>query len=117
MGVPCYTGRPDGSIPQHKPPPPQTESAEGRKARKKLYNSTAWQRCRALALRRSPLCPRCAENGFTTPATDVHHIQDLAEGGAPFDLDNLETLCHEHHSMVTRWRQNQRKQDDGSSRP
>jgi len=111
--VPYFTGRPDGSIPQFKPAA-ATESDEGRKARKKLYNSAAWKRCRALALRRSPLCPRCLENGFTVAAKDVHHVKDLAEGGAPLDLDNLETLCHEHHSMVTRWRQDRKEDRDGT---
>jgi hypothetical protein len=115
--VPRYDGMPDGRIPSYSPPPPRTESDEGRRARKKLYNSAAWQRCRALALRRSPLCPKCLKNGFTVPSKDVHHKVDLADGGAPLDLDNLETLCHEHHSMVTRWRQFRKRDENGETRP
>jgi 5-methylcytosine-specific restriction endonuclease McrA len=39
------------------------------------------------------------------PAVDVDHIKALADGGEPFDFDNLRSLCHACHSRVTRaWR-------------
>ncbi|APW60471.1 HNH endonuclease signature motif containing protein [Paludisphaera borealis] len=115
--IPYFTGRPDGRIPQHKPPPPRTESAEGRKARKKIYNSAAWKKCRALALRRQPLCPECLKNGVHSPSVEVHHVKDLAEGGDQYSLDNLQPLCKMHHGTVTRWRMYQGKHDDGQTRP
>lgn len=35
------------------------------------------------------------------PATDVDHKVPVSAGGAPFDPDNLQSLCHSHHSQKT----------------
>ena len=44
----------------------------------------------------------CAERGTARPAVDVDHILPLADGGEPYDFDNLRSLCHACHSRVTR---------------
>jgi len=44
-----------------------------------------------------PLCARCG-----VIATEVHHVLALSEGGAPFDLSNLESLCGSCHGRETR---------------
>jgi len=89
----CYKPRP-----VHQP-----LTDEGRIERHRFYGRTAWARCRALKLRRNPLCERCLrEEGKTVEARHVHHIQDLAERpDLAYDLDNLESLCHPCHSRET----------------
>lgn len=47
--------------------------------------------CRAIMLGK-----RCTE----TEKLQVHHIQSLRNGGEPYDLDNLVTLCPKHHKRA-----------------
>lgn len=53
-----------------------------------------WVRIRLSFLRRHPTCA-CGR-----PATDVHHLRRLREGGTHTD-DNLRALCHACHSRLT----------------
>lgn len=39
---------------------------------------------------------RCPESGDLV----VHHVDPIEAGGAPFELDNLLTICRSHHSML-----------------
>ncbi len=57
-----------------------------------------WQRLRLMFLRAHPIC-QC-EDGCTQAATDVHHKVPLDEGGKN-EWDNLQALCHSHHSKKT----------------
>lgn len=59
-----------------------------------------WQRLRLMVLRREPLCRMCADLGVITPATDVDHIIPKRDGG-PDTFENLQPLCHGHHSQKT----------------
>lgn len=63
-----------------------------------VYRSARWRRLRARILRERPWCehPGCRE-----PATDVDHITPIEDGGDPWDEDNLQPLCHPHHSEKT----------------
>ncbi len=63
---------------------------------KNIYNTQRWQRARVRALACHPLCALCGR-----PATDVHHVKALEDGGAPFDECNLQCLCHECHARLT----------------
>jgi 5-methylcytosine-specific restriction protein A len=50
----------------------------------------------------NPLCTECARVGRTEPATDVDH--KIARRDRPdlaFAWDNLNSLCHSHHSQKT----------------
>lgn len=60
-------------------------------------NSYAWQKLRAMVLAGEPLCRHCAAEGLTVPATDVDHIN----GSHDNSLENLQPLCHRHHSIKT----------------
>lgn len=51
-----------------------------------------------------PLCRMCAAEGKLVSATEVDHIQPLAQGGAQFDPANLQSLCRRHHAGKT-WRE------------
>ncbi len=57
-----------------------------------------WDRLRRRILQQHPWCmwPGCPEL-----ATDVDHIVPKARGGTD-DWDNLQALCHRHHSIKTR---------------
>jgi 5-methylcytosine-specific restriction endonuclease McrA len=71
------------------------------RAGKKLYNSKRWQMTRRHKLTKDPICERCGAR----MATDVHHIQDLALGGAIHSMWNLQSLCGVCHAKETRRRQ------------
>lgn len=59
-----------------------------------------WRKIRLMHLRGQPLCVHCAEQGHTTPATEVDHIRPLAQGGTHAS-DNLQSLCKPCHSKKT----------------
>lgn len=65
-------------------------------AYKRGYDSN-WQRVRQMVLNRNPMCQ---VPGCTRPATDIDHIIPLRQGGENTD-NNLQALCHSHHSMKT----------------
>jgi len=56
-----------------------------------------WQQTRAKFLK---LRPWCEWPGCTRKATDVDHITPRSQGGED-DWENLQALCHEHHSRKT----------------
>jgi 5-methylcytosine-specific restriction protein A len=66
-----------------------------------LSADRTWRKVRGHYLKRHPNCER---DGCSDPATDVHHKRDRADGGSHKD-DNLEALCHSHHSSTTATRQ------------
>ena len=41
---------------------------------------------------------RCGAAGWL----ETHHVVPLHRGGAPFDLDNVATLCRDHHIRIHR---------------
>lgn len=73
----------------------------GRVARKKLYDSKAWEQLRDLARVRDPFCVDCRAEGRLQPWSDLDHTVDMAEGGAALSLDNVEGRCKKHHSAKT----------------
>lgn len=72
---------------------------EGKHEWKKLYDSKVWRQLRNLHLSRHPLCALCLKEGKTVAGNTVHHIKPHRGDWSLFnDIDNLETLCHKHHS-------------------
>jgi len=62
------------------------------------YDTRRWRRLREAALDRDDgLCRRCRAAGLTAPASVVHHVRPVGEGGEPWDLGNLESLCRACH--------------------
>lgn len=59
-----------------------------------------WKKIRALYISKHPLCEECEKAGRLVPATEVHHIVPLAEGGSNAD-ENLQALCKPCHSRHT----------------
>jgi 5-methylcytosine-specific restriction enzyme A len=66
------------------------------RAGRAIYNTKRWKLTRRRKLTETPLC----ECGAI--ATDVHHLQDIADGGDPWAMANLQSLCHSCHSKTTR---------------
>lgn len=60
-----------------------------------------WQKIRLAFLSKHPLCQKCQEAGRLTPATEVHHIIAVANGGSDSE-SNLMPLCKSCHSKITR---------------
>jgi len=59
-----------------------------------------WRRLRRMYLRKYPLCVECSQLGFMTRATDVDHVVPKRAGGGD-EENNLQGLCHQHHSQKT----------------
>ena len=63
-----------------------------------FYRTQQWRDIRKIKLQISPLCEECKKNGKAVVGKIVDHIIPIKMGGAPFDLDNLQTLCWSCHS-------------------
>ena len=64
-----------------------------------LYGTPRWKAVRLAVRRRDGwACVQCGAGG----RIEVDHIVPLRDGGAPFDLDNLQTLCRACHARKTR---------------
>lgn len=69
---------------------------------KAFYNSTRWRKTTKAYREANPLCEHCEDEGRVTPAAQADHITPIEEGGAKFDWDNLQSLCHSCHAIKTR---------------
>ena len=63
------------------------------------YHSKQWRELRRIKLHSQPLCEMCLQEGRYTPATLVHHIIPLSEGGSN-TLENCQSVCEHHHSRL-----------------
>ena len=66
-----------------------------------IYKSARWKAVRGIRLRLNPLCLMCEKEGRITLAQMVDHIRPIKQGGAVYDLDNLQSLCFRHHNIKT----------------
>lgn len=67
--------------------------------------SVRWNDLRLQALARDRnTCAKCGK-----AAEEVDHIREIREGGPEFDLENLQSLCHECHVLKTN--ENRRRRD------
>jgi 5-methylcytosine-specific restriction protein A len=77
-----------------------------------FLHTPAWEKIRRMALAREPLCRHCKAIGRVVAASQVDHIL-VPNGNTALqrDLENMQALCHRHHSMKTR------HQDKGNNIP
>lgn len=63
----------------------------------------SWPKIRKMVLRRDMyVCQECwRREGRTELAVDVDHIIPMSAGGAPRDMENLESLCKKCHGQKT----------------
>lgn len=72
------------------------------KETRKIRDSRLWRdRIRPTQLSMNPVCSICQEKGRLSEAVEVDHIVPLSDGGAPYDYDNLQSLCHRCHVIKT----------------
>ena len=71
------------------------------RAGKDIYRTKRWRLVRRRKLHDFPICERCQ----LVLATEVHHVQDIADGGDPYSPTNLASLCASCHSKEGRMRQ------------
>jgi 5-methylcytosine-specific restriction endonuclease McrA len=96
----------------------QRKDDAGARLTRKVHNSARWRyQVQPMQLRHHPLCCMCQAEGRVEAAKHVDHIRPLRDGGAAFDPSNLRSLCHAHHSSVTRQWQNQRGDQESSAAP
>jgi 5-methylcytosine-specific restriction protein A len=65
----------------------------------KYYHSKEWNKVRDAKLERNPLCEMCEHDGYIKPASLVHHIKPVIDGGDS-SADNLMSLCASCHNKV-----------------
>jgi 5-methylcytosine-specific restriction protein A len=66
-----------------------------------FYQSRQWRSVRAAFLREHPLCSACGAKGQLVAARVVDHVQPIKDGGARFDVSNLQSLCVSCHNRKT----------------
>ena len=67
--------------------------------RKEVYLTKRWAALRDRALEWDfGLCQDCKRQGLTVAAALVHHVVSLREGGNPWELKNLRSLCLDCHN-------------------
>lgn len=59
-----------------------------------------WAKCRNRYLSLNPLCENCKKFDIIEPATEVHHIIPLKQGGEKLDFSNLQSLCKSCHKRI-----------------
>jgi 5-methylcytosine-specific restriction enzyme A len=63
------------------------------------YNR-AWREISQRVLSQEPACRRCAKEGRSVPAVEVHHVVPVRAGGSN-ESANLEPLCKSCHQLAT----------------
>lgn len=66
-----------------------------------IYATQQWKRYRKAKLLLNPLCEHCQRYNVVSMAKVVDHIKEIKDGGDPFDMNNLQSLCAMHHNKKT----------------
>ena len=78
----------------------------GDKSVVKMYSTARWKRVRKIALvRDNGLCQHCLEAN----AEMVDHIVEIKDGGDPYTLSNLQSLCNKCHAIKTKAEESKRE--------
>lgn len=66
---------------------------------RKIYDSSKWRyQLRPMKLRNTPFCEVCMDEDRLTEAKEVDHVKPISEGGEPFEIGNLQSLCVSCHA-------------------
>lgn len=77
-----------------------------------FYQSKEWKITRAKKKALNPCCEICLRTkGIYRPMYFVDHIIPIKDGGAPFDLENLQSLCKPHNYSKTGQEAAKKKQE------
>ncbi|HHW13486.1 MAG TPA: HNH endonuclease [Firmicutes bacterium] len=77
----------------------QAEDERRGSARERGYDRR-WEKVRQMKLAHDPLCERCLQAGRVTPATMVHHVRPIRQGGEVLDMANLLSVCRRCHDEL-----------------
>lgn len=86
------------TLPKNKRPPwlPERKAWEHPGRRDDVYQSPRWKALRKWYRIANPLCVVCGD-----AMQDIDHIVPLSQGGDPYDIDNLQSLCRRCHNDKT----------------
>ena len=76
---------------------------------KQIYNSNQWKKLRRIYADQQPLCEHCLKFDIITPLAVVDHVVEIEDGGEPFDINSLQSLCHSCHNKKTGVERKKRK--------
>ena len=62
------------------------------------YNSTQWRKVASL---HKKLNPMCVIEGCQNPVHTTDHIKPINDGGEPYNMNNLQSLCKRHNASKT----------------
>lgn len=81
---------------------------------KPIYSTWRWKKLRREKVAINPICEHCEKNDIATPVEEVDHIIEIEDGGAIWDIKNLQSLCKRHHIIKTNKckKERERKIDD-----
>lgn len=83
-------------------PAPKRKTTESGIDVSKIRNSRRWRdKVRPQKLLRDPMCEVCLKKDKLIEAVEVDHIIPLEQGGAPFEDDNLQSICKRCHGAKT----------------
>lgn len=88
-----------------------TDNRSNRALRSRVYHSKEWRELREFYISRHPLCEKCTEEGRTTPAECVHHVDSFTKYfrnnqitekalEVAYDPNNLMSLCVDCHLEI-----------------
>lgn len=66
-----------------------------------FYRTTRWKKLRAWFKQHNPICVECVKEGRVKEMDVVDHIIPIKQGGAEYELSNLQALCHSCHNSKT----------------
>ncbi len=90
-----------------------------------IHKSSRWRKTSLLYREANPICEQCLKAskragkglderaGMINLATSVDHIKSLAEGGEPYNWNNLMSLCSYHHSLKSQQEREQKNKPTG----
>lgn len=68
---------------------------------KSIYSTWKWKKLRKTKAELNPLCEHCEVFGIAKPVEEVDHTHEIEDGGAIWDIDNLQSLCKHCHIVKT----------------
>lgn len=78
------------------------QQAKRTKEEVSFYKTYKWKKTSENYRKRNPLCVKCLDKGRVKKANVVDHIKPIKEGGAGYDEENFQSLCHAHHNKKTK---------------
>lgn len=68
---------------------------------KNVHRTNRWTKLSVRYRQEHPSCEIHKHFGYIVPAEQTDHIYRMADGGAPFDTNNLMAICAECHDIKT----------------